>query len=119
MNSKTLSFAILLSFTLPGALRAADQTLDPQSEYSKAVKAYVDAAGVQLQAVRDNLGALTKSATGEAKERYQKASETLEQTEKVLSRLKTTTAMDFDRVKAEFERSREKLLKELSDAQKS
>ena len=120
MNSKTLPLAILLSFTLPGALPAADRPrVDPQSEYARAVKSYVDAAGVQLQAVRENLDALVKNAPDEAKDRFKKTSETLEETVKVLAQLKTAIPADFDRIKAEFERTREKLLKELSAAQKA
>jgi hypothetical protein len=118
MNPKTIPLAILLSFTLPGALLAAPPQVDPQSDYTKAVKAYVDAAGDQLKAIRSSVDTQVKNASDEIKGRFKKTYEGLEQADKVLTRLKSAGPMDFDRIKFEFETVRGKMLKELDAAQK-
>lgn len=117
MHSKSVSFAILLSFMLPAALPAAT-AIDPQSEYAKAVKSYVDAATEHLKAVQSNVEAQLKNATDETKDRFKKTNEAIERTGKLLSQLKDAAPADFDRIKLEFERSRDQMVKEFEVAQK-
>jgi hypothetical protein len=119
MNRKIIPLALLLSFTLAGPLVAAEPApVDPQTEYTKAVKAYVDAAGDQLKAIRSSVDAQVKNASDETKQRFKKTYEGLDVTDKLLVQLKSAGPMDFDRIKLEFERAREKTLKALDAAQK-
>ena len=104
---------------LPGALAVAQPLTDPQSEYSKAVKSYVDAATDHLKSVRNLVETRLKDASGETKERFRKTNDAIEETDRLLSQLKNAAPRDFDRIKAEFEKSRDRMVKELEAAQKS
>src|SRR5436305_309330 len=102
MNRKIIPLVLLISLAVAGPLVAATPTpVDPQTEYAKAVKAYIDAAGDQLKAIRSSVDAQVKNASDETKQRFKKTYEGLAVTDKLLVQLKTAGPVDFDRIKLE------------------
>ncbi|HEX2855715.1 MAG TPA: hypothetical protein VHO24_20940 [Opitutaceae bacterium] len=122
MSIKSLRLALLLSAALPLASLAASSTASvssPQSDYDRAVKSYIDAASEQLTAVRAEVDLLVAGAKDDsAKERLEKVAAGFARCDKVLAELKKAGPADFDRIKSEFELTRNKLLKELDSARK-
>lgn len=109
------------SLSSPVALWAANSsssTAAAQAEYARAVKSYIDAADVHIRALRTEIDAQLKDASDETKKRFSKVYAELDRCEKLLEVLKNTGSKNFDRVKAEFEATRGKLLKEVEAARK-
>jgi hypothetical protein len=79
--------------------------------YATAVTSYITAAGQQLGAIRAELEAETKGATDAVKQKYAGVYAGLERTEKELEQLRAAKPADFDRRKAEFESTRDKMLR--------
>lgn len=121
MTIKILRFALLLSAALPFSLNAASvaPAARPQSDYERAVKSYIDAASEQLTAIRADVDLLLKDAKDDAKKPLEKVSAGFARCDKLLAELKKAGPADFDRVKSEFELTRNKLLKELDAARKT
>lgn len=87
---------------------ADDSKTDP---YTAAVTSYISAAGQQLGAIRAELEAETKGATDAVKQKYAGVFAGLDRTEKELDKLRAAKPEDFDRRKAEFESTRDKMLR--------
>lgn len=125
MKLKISSFVVLLSLSLPRAAFAAETAARPQppvtaaqSEYAKAVRNYVDAATDQMRAIRMNVDANVEKSPEATKARFKKVYEELEKTDKLLKELKRAGPADFDRIKLEFELTRNKVLKDIDAALK-
>lgn len=103
-------FLCLLLVSLLGSSLgfADDSKTDP---YTAAVTSYIAAAGQQLGAIRAELEAETKGATDAVKQKYAGVHAELERTEKGLEQLRAAKPADFDRRKAEFESTRDKMLR--------
>jgi len=108
MKSITLSLLFLGLLPAWHAASAAETKPDP---YTAAVAAYITAAGQQLGAIRAELEAETKGATDAVKQKYAGVHAELELTEKGLEQLRAAKPADFDRRKAEFESTRDRMLK--------
>jgi Skp family chaperone for outer membrane proteins len=106
-----------LSLPLASSAAAAAAT-SAQTEYADAVKSYVDAAEVHVRALRGEIDAQLKDASDDTKKRFNKVYAELDKCDKLVGDLKTTGPKNFDRVKAEFEATRGRLLKELEAARK-
>jgi hypothetical protein len=116
---KTSLLALLGLFALSGfgTLRAADQLVDPQSDYTRAVQTYVDAANTQLKAIRTDLDASAKNAATEGdRKRFEPVYAKLDQSDELLADLRKADAADFDRIKSKFEQTRDDMLKALAAA---
>lgn len=101
---------ILFACALLGAPMAfaADLKADP---YTQAVTAYVTAAAQQMSAIRAEIDTETKGATEAVKQKYAEVYAGLDRSDKALENLKGAAAKDFDRLKAEFEATREATIK--------
>ena len=117
MKKTLLTLAFVLTASMPVAFAASAQTA-PLTEYQKAVKSYVDAATTDLGAVRSGIEAEAKDATSAVKPR-EGVTGALERCEKLLADLKKAGPADFDRVKAEYEKARSALGKQLETARRS
>lgn len=120
MPMKSTRLLILLALlSSPCVLSAADSLKNSaQIEYAKAVKSYVDAASEHLQALRTEIDAQLKDAGEETKKGYENVYAALSKCEKLVANLKNADPVNFDRVKADFEAARGKLLKEVEVARK-
>lgn len=107
---KSFALSLLLLTTIPAwhAAFAADAKPDP---YTAAVTAYITAAGEQLGAIRAELEVQTKGASDAVKQKYADVYAELDRTDKGLAELKAAKPADFDRLKAEFESTRDKMIK--------
>ncbi len=112
MKSKFFSLVLGCSLLiLPAAIAAETANPDP---YTQAVATYITAAGQQLHAIRNEVDAVTKNATDPAvKQRYVRVYAELDRSARILDALKTAETKDFDRLKAEFELTRDKMVKVL------
>lgn len=117
---KSLRLIILCtSLSLPVALLGANSPATAaQAEYANAVKSYVDAAEEHIRALRGQIDAQLKEASDDTKKSFEKVFGELAKCEKLVGELKNTGPKNFDRVKAEFEATRGKLLKEIEAARK-
>ena len=96
-------------------MRAADA----DSDYTRAVQSYLQAAGDQLRAIRASLEAEQGSDPSDTtKQRYAGAFAKLGRCDNLLTELKKADAADFDRVKLQFEQMRADMLKTLDAARK-
>lgn len=117
---KILRYVLPVVLALSGALFAAENATSPPSDYDRAVKAYVDAAGDQLSAIRSQVTAMAGVPPVEqSKKRLAKPQASLDECDKLLADLKKAGPQDFDRVKAKFEQTRGIMLKELDAAGKN
>ena len=116
---KILRYALFLVFAMTGSLLAAEEAATPPTEYERAVKAYVDAAGDQLRATRSQLFAMASIPPVEqSKKRVEKVYASLGECDKLLVELKKAGPQDFDTVKGKFEQARAVMLKALETARK-
>ena len=109
---RLLSFALLAQCMLLNGLKAAEPEL---SDYQKAVKAYVDAAGQELQALQTQVSGALKGADEAKKAAYRGLLGRLEKCEEVYEQLKAAAPKDFDRLKALYEKQRDETLKALAE----
>ncbi len=117
MKIPLLVLLCLFSLSATGALRAADQAMDPQSDYARAVQSYVDAASEQLRAIRGELDAAAKNVVNaDDRKRFDPVYARLDQTDGLLADLKKAGPADFDRIKLKFEQTRAKMIKALEAA---
>ncbi|MFZ5497383.1 MAG: hypothetical protein ACOZE5_18860 [Verrucomicrobiota bacterium] len=105
-----LSFGLLASFVLFGGARAAEEV----SAYQRAVNAYVEAAGKELQALKHQVGETLKDANEETKAAYKEFLGQLEKYETAFAGLKVAAPQDFDRAKALYEKRRKEALTALA-----
>lgn len=122
MNLKFVYVALGLALLASGVAAAAPaggQVSGAQSEYAKAVKSYIDAATDNVRAIRGEVDGPLKDASEETKGRFSKVYVALERCEKLLADLKKAGPVEFDRIKAEFEIARAKVMKELETVKKS
>jgi len=98
----------LLILPAAGAADAANP-----DAYTQAVASYITAASQQLSAIRNEVDAATRNATEAVKQKYARVYAELDRSDKVLAALKTAEAQDFDKFKAEFELTRDKMIKAL------
>jgi len=109
--------ACLLMLSLPLARAAAEAVADPQAAYEHAVRAYVDAAGDQLKAIRTELDRLVKTAaSADGRKRFELVYPKLDQADQMLADLKNAGPADFDSIKSKFEQTRADMLKTLDAA---
>lgn len=108
---------LLVALVLAPAIFAAETPkMDP---YTQAVASYVEAAGVQLAAIRESVVASTADATDELKQRYADVVRRLDTCDDYVRRLKVASQKDFDPLKAEFEKARAEMVKTLETARKT
>jgi hypothetical protein len=108
MKSIILRLLIACVWLGGSAVFAGEAKGDP---YRQAVQAYVVAAGQQLSAIRGEIDAATKDGTDAVKQKYAAVYTELDRTDKSLEILKTADAKDFDRLKADFESTRDAMIK--------
>jgi uncharacterized protein involved in exopolysaccharide biosynthesis len=106
----------LLACLSTPCLWAAEPAPEPDPAYVAAVKSYITAASVEMQAVRQETDAANKNALPEVKKRYADLYAQLERCEKLLAELRSAPSSEFDRVKARYEQQRDVLLKQRAQA---
>ena len=112
---KHLRCVLVLISLLSGAVVAKSQTTDPQSEYARAVRTYVDAATEETRALRGQVDAQVASITdNDAKKRFDAVYAKIETCDKLLVELKKSGPTDFDKIKLKFERARADAVKTLA-----
>lgn len=89
----------------------AVEAADP---YARAVVAYVTGAGQQLHATRVEVDAVTRKAPDDVKQKYAGVYAGLAKSDELLESLKIAAPKDFDRLKADFERTRDDMIKQLA-----
>lgn len=107
---RILSLLVLWPFVLWNGLRAETVL----SDYQKAVNAYVEAAGKELQAIETQVGAALKEADEAKRAAYRGFFERFEKCQEAYERLKTAKPADFDRLKAQYEQLRKESLQALA-----
>jgi len=108
---KSIILRLVVFCTLLGLPAAfAGETANPDP-YAQAVAAYVNGAGQQLHAIRAEVDAVTKNAPESVKQKYAGVHAGLAQSDKMLEELKAAGPKDFDRLKADFERTRDEMIK--------
>ncbi|MDD2764581.1 MAG: hypothetical protein PHE83_11465 [Opitutaceae bacterium] len=114
---KTVRLALLtLVLTAVRAAAGEPSAADPADAYAQAVNSYVSAAEQQLVSIRVQVDAEVKPAAADGKQRYAPVYAKLEQCDKLLAELKEAGSADFDKIKADFERARDEMVKALAAA---
>jgi len=111
---KMFGLSLLLS-TLPGAVVAADQPAEAYAAWQQAVSQYIDGATRELNAYSREVSA---AAEAQNQQEWRAAKAKLDECEILVQDLKPADPRQFDRVKAEYERTRGELAKALEAAQK-
>jgi hypothetical protein len=99
-----------------GGLRAAEA--DRPRTYAEAVVAYVDAATVQLRALRGEVDALKAKSGEPGRPAWVELYLDLDECDAMVARLRVVGSKDFDGLKAKFERVRGEVLEALAAAKK-
>lgn len=97
-------------------LRAAET--DRPLTYAEAVTAYVEAATVQLRAVRGEVDAIKAKSGEPGRPAWVELYLDLDECDAMVARLRVVGAKDFDGLKAKFERVRGEVLDALAAAKK-
>ena len=118
MENRTAPRLVLLIALMfaPAAFGAGKIKADP---YTEAVAEYVEAAGVQLGAIRESVNASLADAGDDAKQRYADVVRYLAVCDDYVRRLKVASQKEFDPLKAEFEKTRAEMVKSLEAARKA
>ncbi|MFA5057931.1 MAG: hypothetical protein WC485_07440 [Opitutaceae bacterium] len=114
---KTLRLVLFTAILTTVRVAAGEtSTADPADAYAQAVQSYVSAAEQELASIRAQVDTEVKPAAADVKQRYAPVYAKLEQCEKLLAELKEAGSADFDRIKADFERARDEMVKALAAA---
>ncbi len=107
--------SILCRLVLLGTLCGLPAVLAVEAidSYTQAVGTYVTGAGQQLHAIRREVDAVTQKAPDDVKQKYAGVYAGLAKSDKLLESLKVAESKDFDRLKADFERTRDAMIKQL------
>ena len=111
--SRFLMLSMLLG--LPAAYAVDDTTPNP---YAQAVANYVTAAGRELDAIRGEIDVGAKQGDESRKQKYAAVYAELNRSAKSLEALKAAEPKDFDRLKADYERTRGEMVVKLDQARR-
>jgi hypothetical protein len=111
---RRLSLCLLIPFCLATASRAETAI----SDYDKAVKAYVTAAGQEVQALKLQAEQSFKAVTESKKDAYQEFQAAFGKYQAAYEKLKQAAPKDFDPLKAQYEKQRQLALTAYATAQK-
>src|SRR4051812_132451 len=104
---KNLRVVLVLICALAGGVMAKAQSGDPQADYARAVRAYVDASTEELRTTRGLVDSQVATTTDlVAKKRYDAVFAKLDECDKLLVELKKSGPNNFDNVKLKFEQTR-------------
>lgn len=117
---RTLRLFVFFVLASSVAAISRGQPSDPQAEYARAVKVYVDAATEQLQAIRGQIDVqATSISTDTQKKSFEAVYQQVDACEKLLADLKKSGPNSFDTVKSRFERQRDEMIKSVEALRKS
>jgi hypothetical protein len=101
---------LLLVSSVPAISRA--QAVDPQADYERAVKVYIEAATEQLQAIRGQIDVRAASiSTDEEKKAFEAVYQQVDACDQLLVELKKSGPKSFDTVKSRLEQKRAEMIK--------
>jgi len=111
---KSVGLWLLLTLTLPAAMLIGAEQTDAEGLRQQAVSQYIDGATKELEA----FGRLiAEAARPDNQQQCREARAKLDECNELVAALKTADPEQFDRVKADYERTRGQLVKALQAAQ--
>ncbi len=119
MNTKSLLSLLLAIFALSGLSVKAASPNSANDAYSKAVVAYIEAANKEMATYQKDADTLAGQAADNERQAFKDVYAKLDRCDQLLKQLTDATPRNFDKLKAEYEKTRADMVKTLDGLRKT